>query len=213
MLGVASVFMAKKSKQDLVAEAAPAAIPSAAALPPLFKIYLGIVLLFTLGNSSDAFLLLKLKSAGVEAKFILLLWSALHIVKSVTSYYGGQFADRVGKRKTILLGWGLYALVYLLFGLTTSPVVVVSVFLLYGVFFGLTEGVEKALLANLVSPESRGTAFGLYNLIVGVAALPASLLFGFLWTQFGMAAAFFTGAGLAALASLLFFQFVYNARS
>jgi MFS family permease len=138
------------------------------------------------------------------------------VVKSSTSFYGGRFADVVGKRKTILLGWACYAVVYLLFGLIESPIGTAVVFLFYGVYFGLTEGVEKALVADLVPHESRGAAFGLFNLIIGIGALPASLLFGFVWKIWGMPAAFYMGAAFSGLASLLFTQFLirkkYNAQ-
>ena len=169
---------------------------------PFYKAML-VLLLFSLGNASDAFLLLRLSDLGVATFWIPLLWSALHVVKVLSSLAGGAWSDRFGRRALIGIGWIWYALVYLGFGLSTSMPVVIALFLSYGVYFGLTEGAEKAWIADLVPPTATGTAFGVYNAVIGIGALSASLLFGLIWTQVSAPAAFLTGACLAVLAAVL----------
>ncbi len=161
------------------------------------------VAVFTLGNSTDAFLLLRLSGVGVPASGIALLWSAHHVVKMVASYYGGRLSDRVGPRAMILGGWLFYAAVYLLFGGLSSQTWLIVVFLAYGIYFGLAEPSERAWVASLVPADLRGTAFGWYHGVVGLAALPASLVFGLLWQQFGAPLAFMIGGILALVAALL----------
>jgi MFS family permease len=164
-----------------------------------------VILLFSLGNASDAFILLRLSELGVAAFWIPLLWSALHVVKMGSSLAGGALSDRFGRRRLIALGWLSYAAVYAGFALTASPGTTIALFLAYGLYFGLTEGVEKAWVADLAPAGARGTAFGIYNGMLGVGALLASLLFGFIWTRVSPEAAFMTGAGLAIGATLLIY--------
>ncbi|MBX7256620.1 MAG: MFS transporter [Candidatus Hydrogenedentes bacterium] len=168
-----------------------------------FRLYLAALLVFTLGNSTDAFILLRLSNSGVPEAWIAILWALHHIVKMVFAYAGGTVSDTLGRRRVILLGWFVYALVYLAFGMLTSPLLLVGVFLVYGLYFGLTEPCEKAWVADLAPAQARGAALGWYNGIVGIAALPASLLFGFIWDRFGIFEAFATGAGFALCASIL----------
>lgn len=173
------------------------------ALPRRFHLLLGVILVFTLGNSTDAFLLLRLSQVGVATAWIPLLWAALHIVKAASSVRGGALSDRLGRRTVIGSGWIVYALVYGGFAIADSASAVVALFLFYGLFFGLTEGPEKALVADLAPSHLRGTAFGLYNAAIGIGSLAASVVFGFIWTVVGPAAAFGTGALLAFLATML----------
>ena len=164
-----------------------------------------VIFVFSLGNASDAFLLLRLSDLGIAAFWIPLLWSALHVVKTVSSFVGGDLSDRFGRRTLIALGWMVYAAVYGAFALLETPAAVVAVFLTYGLYFGLTEGVEKAWVADLAPPSARGTAFGIYNGILGVGGLGASLLFGAIWTRVSPQAAFLTGSALAAIATGLLY--------
>lgn len=169
---------------------------------------MAVIFVFTLGNASDSFLLLRLTDLGIAVFWIPLLWSALHVVKSVSSVGGGELSDRLGRRALIGLGWIVYAAVYFGFAMFDTAVAVVIVFLSYGLFFGLTEGVEKAWVADLTPAGRRGTAFGIYNGLLGVGSLVASVLFGYLWTRVSPQAAFTTGAALALLATaLLYFLF------
>src|SRR6267378_4029313 len=133
-----------------------------------FKRFLVLVALFTLSNSSDAFLLLRARDAGVSVITIPLLWAALHGSKVLSSIFGGDLSDRLGRRRLIVSGWILYAAVYAGFAFVSNEVSVWILFLIYGIYFGLAEGAEKALVADLVRPEQRGTAFGLYNLAFGI---------------------------------------------
>ena len=180
-------------------------------LPSKFWAFLGLLLLFTLGNSTDAFLLLRASQLGVPAALIPILWALLHVVKSLSSTPGGALSDRLGRRPLLIGGWLVYAAVYFAFGRATATWQIWVLFAIYGIYFGLTEGVEKALVADLVSPERRGAAYGWYNLALGLGALPASLLFGALWQARGPAFAFDLGA-LAALAAALGVAFLLPRR-
>ena len=169
-----------------------------------FKCFLVIISIFTLSNSSDAFLLLRAQSVGISVKELPLLWALLHVSKVVSSLYGGHLSDILGRRRLIVSGWILYAAVYAGFAFVSSAISVWILFLVYGVYFGLVEGAEKALVADLVKPEQRGTAYGLYNLAFGITVLPASLLMGFLWDWRGPQTAFLVSAILGATAAVLF---------
>ena len=186
---------------------APPAPSAPPALPPAplgrrFFAYLAILLLFTLGNSTDAFLLLRATELGVGAALLPVLWAMLHLVKSLSSTPGGVLSDRRGRKPVIVAGWMVYALVYLMFGHATDAWHVWALFAIYGVYFGLTEGVERALVADIVPPSRRGAAFGWYNLAIGLGALPASVIFGTIYDRFGAFTAFSFGAGAAMLASV-----------
>ena len=154
--------------------------------------------LFTLGNASDLFLL---KKASMELPLygVCLLWAALHVVKASASLPGGWLSDRLGPRWTIGLGWLIYASIYAGFAFADGSAQVLILFVVYGLYFGLTEGAEKAWISTLVPAAKRGTAFGWYYMTVGILALPASVLFGWLWDAVSPQAAFLTGAGLALL--------------
>ncbi|HEY0514018.1 MAG TPA: MFS transporter [Thermoanaerobaculia bacterium] len=166
-----------------------------------FWAYLVVLLLFTLGNSTDAFLLLRAGQLGVATSLIPILWALLNLVKSVSNTPGGILSDRIGRKPLIAAGWLVYAAVYFLFGRAGQAWHAWALFAAYGIYFGLTEGVEKALVADLVPQERRGAAFGWYNLAIGIGALPASLLFGALWDRWGSATAFNAGALLALAAA------------
>jgi MFS family permease len=168
-----------------------------------FKHLLFALIVFTLGNSTDAFLLLRLAEQEIDARLVAVLWSLHHVVKMAATYTGGRLSDRTGRRGMVVAGWLLYAAVYLAFGFVQSRTALVAVFLVYGLYFGLTEPTEKAWVADLVPERLRGTAFGFYNGCIGLTALPASLIFGLLWKRWGVAAAFSTGAGLAVIAAIL----------
>jgi len=168
-----------------------------------FKYFLVIIALFTLSNSSDAFLLLRAQSVGIPVEQLPLLWALLHVSKVVSSLFGGHLSDILGRRRLIVSGWILYAAVYAGFAFVSSAVSVWILFLVYGLYFGLVEGAEKALVADLVRAEQRGTAYGLYNLAFGITVLPASLLMGLLWDWRGPEVAFLVSAALGLSAAVL----------
>ncbi len=177
-------------------------------LPRSFYSYLAVLLLFTLGNSTDAFLLLRLSGVGVPAFWIPLLWAALHVVKASVSVVGGNLSDRWSRRSVIGIGWAIYALVYAGFAVSTSVTALVAWFLIYGFYYGFAESSEKALVADLAPPDRRGTAFGVYDSVLGVGALAASLVFGYVWKVAGAPAAFGMGASLSLAATLVLFLVV-----
>jgi MFS family permease len=179
----------------------PSGAGRTAAVPVAFSRYLAVLALFALGNSSDAFLLLRAREAGVALVFVPLLWTAHHFVKAVASTPLGALSDRVGQRVTIVAGWVLYALTYAGFACATQALHVWLLFGLYGLYFALSEGPERALVAVLAGPEARGRAFGLYHAVTGAMLLPSSVLTGMLWQRFGASTALGTGAVLAAAAA------------
>jgi len=207
---LASLFVIGFGVRDLRPPAAqvPAALPAFTLRPfeARFKRFLGLVLLFTLGNSSDAFLLLRARELGVTVALLPLLWVVLHVVKTLTSTPGGTLSDRLGRQRVIALGWFVYALVYLGLGLANQAWQVWGLFSLYGLFFGLTEGVEKAFVADLVPEDLRGTAYGVYHFTLGLGMFPASVLFGGLWHWGSPTIAFSFGAALALIAAGLLLQ-------
>lgn len=177
------------------------ALASFGALSPEFKRYLAALLVFTLGNSTDAFILLRLSDVGVPAAWVAVLWSLHHVVKTGSSYVGGTLSDRFGRKRLVILGWGVYALVYLSFAFAETPTAIIATFLVYGLYYGFCEPTERAWAADLAPAHLRGTVLGWYHGAIGIAALPASLLFGWIWTQLGAPAAFCMGAALATVAA------------
>ncbi|MFN2392854.1 MAG: MFS transporter [Pyrinomonadaceae bacterium] len=168
-----------------------------------FKRFLIVIALFTLSNSTDAFLLLRAEQAGIAPAVLPLLWMALHLSKVFSSLIFGDLSDRIGRKTLIFSGWILYAFVYAGFAFVSSAWQVWALFLIYGVYFGLTEGVEKALVADLVPAKKRGTAYGFYNLAFSITVFPASIIFGSIWTKFGAEAAFLISAIISVCAAVL----------
>lgn len=193
-----------------VLKEAPAAVPAKEAvqltLKPFdrnFRLYLCALLVFTLGNSSDAFLLVRAQELGVPVALLPILWCVFHIVKSSGNWLLGGTVDRWGPRPFLFFGWFLYGGVYVAFGLAASAWEIWVYFLVYALFFGLTEAAEKTMVAHLAGPERKGLAYGWYNFAIGIATLPSSLLFGALYDVGGPLLAFSWGAGLALVAGLL----------
>lgn len=173
-----------------------------------FKRFLLVLALFTLSNSSDSFLILRAMDAGVSVALVPLLWAAHHGTKVLSSLYGGDLSDRLGRKRLIVSGWILYAAVYAGFAYATNQASLWVLFLVYGIYFGLAEGAEKALVADLVRPEQRGTAYGLYNLAFGITVFPASFLMGTIWDWKGPTVAFLLSAFMGATAAMLLLIFV-----
>ena len=174
-------------------------------LPSSFTRFMIILAIFALGNSTDAFLLLRLTEVAGSPKFVPLMWAGIHVVKSAVSFVGGSWSDRVGRRAVISTGWIIYAIVYAGFAFSSSLAALLTWFMIYGCYFGFAEGTEKALVADLAPASRRGTAFGIYNAVAGLGALTASIVFGVLWSLFGAPVAFGAGAALAFVATALLF--------
>jgi MFS family permease len=184
-----------------VSTPAPEHLSTQALLPVPLKRYLWILAVFTLGNSSDAFLLLQLSQAGVPLIGLTALWSAQHAIKALLSMKGGALSDRLGRRTMIVTGWLLYAAVYAGFAWSQSVEALVGWFLIYSVYAAAVEGSEKALIADLTPDAMRATAFGWHAAVQGLGALAAGLFFGLLWQTLGAPVAFATGAALALMAA------------
>ena len=172
-------------------------------LPARLRSYLLIVALFALGNSSDAFLLLRARDLGVSVVSIPLLWTTFHVAKLGSSYLGGSWSDRMPRTKLIVSGWVVYAVTYLAFGFATDAWHAWALFVVYGIYYGLTEPAEKALVKDLAPEPVRGRAYGTYNFIVGVMAVPAGLFTGWLWQTWSPRVALAAGAAIAAASSVM----------
>lgn len=168
-----------------------------------FRLYLLALVVFTLGNSSDAFLLVRAGELGVATWLLPILWCVFHIMKSAGNMLGGRLADRWGPKAMLLIGWFYYAIVYLAFALATSAWEIWILFAAYAIFYAVTEPAEKSLVANLVDQRHRGLAYGWFNFALGVATLPASMVFGELYQAFGPLAAFGTSTVLAVIAAAM----------
>jgi MFS family permease len=174
-----------------------------------FMLFVGIMVLFTLGNSSDAFLILRAQDVGLSVSSVLTMMLTFNLVYAAVATPAGALSDRLGRKRMLLLGWFIYALTYLGFSLAKAGWQAWLLMLVYGVYYGLTEGAAKALVADLVPAEARGTAYGIFNAAIGLTALPASLAAGILWQGiggwggWGASAPFAFGAGLAFLAATL----------
>jgi len=179
-----------------------------------FRYFLLVVILFTLGNSSDAFIVLRAQDRGLNVLQVLFMMMTFSLVYALLSGPLGSLSDRIGRRKLIIGGWITYGLVYLGLALASSGWHIWLLFGIYGIYYAATEGVAKALVADLVPVEKRGTAYGIYNAAIGITVFPASLIAGLLWQGigawqgFGASAPFFFGAGLALLAGVLFWRMV-----
>ena len=173
-----------------------------------FRAFLVVIILFTLGNSSDSFILLRGQDRGLNVMQIMGMAMTFNAVYALLAGPLGSLSDRIGRRGLMLAGWMVYGLVYLGFGLSHTGAEIWVLFGVYGIYYALTEGVAKALVADIVPQEQRGTAYGLFNAAIGLAALPASVFAGLLWQFVSPAAPFVFGAGLALIAGFLLLTWV-----
>jgi MFS family permease len=176
---------------------------SLGALSPEFKFFLIVIAIFTLGNSSDAFLVLRAQERGLTVAGVIAMLISFNLIYSLASGPLGAWSDRIGRERLIIGGWLVYGLIYLGFAAAGTGWQIWLVYALYGLYYAAVEGTAKAFVADLVPAEQRGTAYGLYNAVVGLMALPASLLAGLLWQGLGPGAPFLAGAALALLSAVL----------
>jgi len=169
-----------------------------------FKLFLLVVLVFTIGNSSDAFLILRARDVGVAIGLIPLVYFVFNMVYAVASTPIGSLSDRIGRKTVIIAEYLIFSLVYLGFALVKSPFTIWLLFAAYGLYYAFTEGIFKAFTADIVPGYLRGTAYGFLNLVLGIALLPASLIAGFLWDKINPSAPFFFGSAASLLALFLF---------
>ncbi len=178
------------------------------ALAKRFRIFLVVIVIFTLGNSSDSFIILLGQNRGLTVLQIIGMLMTFNAVYASLAGPLGSLSDRIGRKKLMLAGWTIYGLVYLGFALSKTGVQIWLLYGFYGIYYALTEGVAKALVADIVPQEQRGTAYGYFNAAIGFAALPASLIAGILWQLIGPSAPFVFGSVLALLAGLLLVTWV-----
>lgn len=169
-----------------------------------FYVFLFIVFIFTLGNSSDGFLILRTQKLGMGLPHIFLLLAGFSFVASALSLPMGMVSDKIGRKKSIIIGWLIYSFVYLGFANVVNLTGIIFLYLLYGFYYGFSEGVAKAYVSDIIPHEKKGTAFGIYNMVVGLTLFLSSLTAGALWQIFSPSVAFYFGAGLSVLAAVLF---------
>ena len=182
--------------------------PAKTAFDGRFKLFLVIMVLFTLGNSSDAFPILRAQNLGFSVVQVLLLFVAFNLVYALAALPAGIISDKLGRKGVIVVGWAIYALSYLGFALASDVWQVWLLFALYGLYYGISEGVCRAFVCDLVPADKRGTAYGWYHTAVGLSLLPASVIAGWLWHLIGPSATFYFGAGMAGAAMLGFLLFI-----
>ncbi len=173
-----------------------------------FKFFVIIAALFALGNSSDMFLILRAQQTGVSTGLIPMVYLLFNLVYALSSIPAGFAADRYGKKRIILLGFILFAFLYYGFAVASDTKTIWLLFALYGLFMGLTDGVQRAFIATIIPQHFKATAFGFYNTVVGLATLPASLIGGWLWDRVSPSATFYLGAATAAVSAVLFILFI-----
>jgi len=174
-------------------------------LPKSFYLFMGIFLVFSLGNSSDTFLILRAQNVGVSILTIPLVYALFNFIYASASIPLGSLSDKIGRIKVISLGWIAYVLAYIGFGFANTPVQIWLLFAFYGIYYATTEGVAKALIADLTQSDVRGRAYGIYNTAVGLTMLPASFIAGVLWDKVGPSAPFFFGSIMAGIATVSLF--------
>lgn len=211
---LAVVVLALGARDAVVQKKATLPVFSLKGLDGRFKLFLLVLVLFTLGNSSDAFIILRAQERGLNVLHVMFMMMTFSLIYAILSGPLGVLSDRIGRRKLIIGGWLTYGLVYLGFAASTTGWQIWALFGLYGVYYAATEGAAKALVADLVPPERRGTAYGIYNAAIGLTVFPASLIAGLLWQGvggwhgFGPSAPFLFGAILALLSAVLFWRLV-----
>lgn len=177
-----------------------------------FKFFVLVATLFALGNSSDVFLILRAQQIGIPTVMIPVVYLLFNLIYSLSAIPAGIAADRFGRKRVILLGFVLFAVLYYGFAVAGDTTAIWLLFGFYGIFMGLTEGIQKAFLATIIPPDFKATAFGVYNTAVGLAMFPASLIGGWLWDNISPSATFYYGAITASLSAMSFIVFIVAIR-
>ncbi|QAT63194.1 MFS transporter [Acidilutibacter cellobiosedens] len=172
------------------------------------KLYIMVAFLFTLGNSSNTFLLLRAKSVGFDDTSVILLYFIFNLTASILSIPLGKLSDKIGRKKLLVSGYFVFSSVYLGFAFASSQSVIVIVFVLYGIYTAMITGVERAFIAEISPEELKGTMLGMHSTVVGIALLPASVIAGLLWNGFGASVPFLFGSGMSLLAALILLFFM-----
>ena len=200
-LGVAALFFVRETKK-LKSSGAPKPVLKWSSLDRRLKGFLIVTLIFTLGNSSNQFLLLRAKDMGFNDTTVLLLYLAYNIVYMIFAYPAGRLSDRIGRKRLIVTGYLFYGLVYLGFAIVGNASYLWLLFGLYGIYIGLTEGVQKALISDIAPVETRATLIGLHATLEGIGLLPASFIAGLLWNTVSASAAFYFGGAMGIIAAV-----------
>jgi len=179
-------------------------------LPVKYYLFLGIIFIFTLGNSTDALLMVKANEVGVKVALIPLVYLVTSVVSVLASIPVGSLADRIGKEKILITGFLIYAVVYYGFGVTTTTGAIVALFALYGLYSAATDGIQKAFISDMIDRNKKGTGLGIYNALLGITLLPASLIAGLLYDKINSSIPFYFGAATAAISAIL--MLVYSFR-
>jgi len=211
---LAVIVLALGARDSAIQKRSTVPVFSMKGLDHRFRLFLLVLILFTLGNSSDAFIILRAQERGLNVLHVMFMMMTFSLIYASLSGPLGVLSDRIGRRKLIIAGWLTYGLVYLGFAASTTGWQIWVLFGLYGIYYAATEGATKALVADLVPPDRRGTAYGIYNAAIGLTVFPASLIAGLLWQGlgawhgFGASAPFLFGASLALLSAILFWRMV-----
>lgn len=209
-LGILSLYVKETPAEFMKGASAENAI--SLKLPKRFYIFLGIMVVFAIGNPADAFLILRAQNVGVTLLAIPLVYALFNFFYAAASIPLGGLSDRIGREKVILLGWFAYALAYLGFAVAAKSYEIWLLFAFYGIYYATTQGVAKAFVADLTEVGHRGRAYGIYNSVIGLVSLPASVIAGWLWDKYNPGVPFYFGAVLAALAAILLLIFVRHYR-
>lgn len=181
--------------------------------PRKYYLFLGIIFIFTLGNSTDALLMVKANEVGVKVAFIPLVYLVTSVVSVTLAIPLGTLSDKIGKEKIMVAGFLIYAIVYFGFGITGSIVTIVSLFALYGLYSAATDGIQKAFVSDMIDKNKQGTGLGIYNALLGVTLLPASLIAGLLYDRVNSHIPFYFGAATAVASALLMLLFIFRTKS
>jgi MFS family permease len=178
-----------------------------------YYLFLAIIFIFTLGNSTDALLMVKANETGVKVAFIPLVYLLTSIVSVLLAIPLGSLSDKIGKEKLLIFGFLVYAIVYCGFGITKSVGTIIALFALYGLYSAATDGIQKAFVSDIIDKNKQGTGLGIYNALLGITLLPASLIAGLLYDQVNSSIPFYFGASTALISAILMLIFAQRKKA